>query len=55
MVGDDEYAQRRAADDDEFEGLHENFEMAAERGIAAENAADGDDEANSEIQERRSR
>ena len=48
-VGDDEDAERRAGDDDEFERLHQHFEMAAERRIAAEDAADGDDQTDDEI------
>ena len=43
-IGDDEDAERGAADDDELEGLHQHFEMAAERRVAAEHAADGDDQ-----------
>ena len=32
-------------------GLHQHFEMSAERRVAAEDASDGDEEANGEIQE----
>ncbi len=49
-VGDDEDAERGAADDEELERLKQHFEMAAERGVAAEDAADGDDQSDDEIQ-----
>ena len=42
--------ERRAADNDEFEWLHQHFEMAAERREPAEHAADGDDQTDDEIQ-----
>ena len=50
-VGDDEDAERRAGDDDELIGLHQHFEMSAERRVAAENASDGDEKADGEIQD----
>src|SRR6185437_892861 len=50
-VGDDENAERRSGDDDELVGLEQHLEMAAERRIAAEDASDGDDEADAEIQD----
>ena len=49
-VGDDEDAERRAADDEELERLKQHLEMAAERAVAAEDAADGDDQSDDEIQ-----
>ena len=48
-IGDDEHAERRAADDHEFERLHQHFEVAAERGVAADDAAEGDDQSDCEI------
>ena len=49
-IGDDENAERRAAEDQEFERLDQRVQMAAERGIAAEHAADRNDQADDEIQ-----
>ncbi len=50
-IGDDEDAQGRSRDDNELIGLHQHFEMSAERRVAAKDASDGDEEAYGEIQE----
>ena len=50
-VGDDKNAERRSGDDDEFVGLQQHVEMPAKRRVAAEDASDGDDETNGEIQD----
>ena len=49
-IGDDEDAERGAADDEELERLKQHLEMAAERRVSAEDAADGDDQSDDEIQ-----
>jgi hypothetical protein len=50
-VANDEDAERRSGDDDEFIRLNQHFEVAAERRVAAENAADRDQKPNGEIQD----
>src|SRR5690242_16754123 len=50
-VGDDENAERRSGDDNEFVWLDQHLEVAPERRIAAEDASDGDDETDAEIQD----
>ena len=50
-VGDDENAKGRTSDDDKLIGLHQHFEMAAQGCVAAEDASDGDEQANAEVQD----
>src|SRR6516225_7366217 len=50
-IGDDEDTQGRPGNDDELVWLHQDFEMSAERRVAAKDASDDDEEAYGEIQE----
>ena len=48
-IGDNEDAQRRAANDHELERLHEHLEMPAQRRVAADDAAASDDDPDRKI------
>jgi hypothetical protein len=48
-VADDEDAERGAAYDHELEGLRQHFEVAAERGVTPDHAADGNHQSDCEI------
>ena len=43
-IGDEERAERGAADDDELPGLHQHIDVPAHRHEAAEHAAECDDQ-----------